>query len=170
MNLPNQISLFRMLLIPIIILVLYLPIQHSRLIAAAIFLAASATDWLDGYLARKYKLVTSIGKFLDPLADKMMVCAVLVMLVEFALIPAWMAIVIIGREFMVSGLRTAAAEKKRMFGADSLAKAKTVSQMAAVVLILLGVPYAIYVMWLAVVLTVLSGINYLIQAKDVLAG
>ena len=134
------------------------------------FLAvASFTDFLDGYLARKYNLITDFGKFMDPLADKVLVVAALAVLVEMNLIPAWMIVLIITREYAVSILRAIAANTGQVIAASQGGKAKTVSQIIAVLMLLLNIKYGIYVMWIAVILTFVSGMDYLMKNKKLIS-
>lgn len=180
MNLPNKITMARVLLIPVFMIVLLVPLglgetalagtslPVSHLIAAVIFIAASCTDWLDGHFARKYGLVTNLGKFLDPLADKLLVTAAFVSLVELGLAPAWMVIVILAREFAVTGLRLVAAGEGDVIAASGVAKWKTTIQIIAIAALLLhnvpfaaiGFPFAYLCLWMAVILTVISGWDY----------
>src|SRR5699024_5997483 len=140
MNLPNKITISRIFLIPIFILLLSIPLDLGtwniggndllfvELIAAVIFLIAALTDWLDGYYARKYNLITNMGKFLDPLADKLLVSAAFILLVELQLAPAWVIIIIISREFAITGFRLVASGEGIVLAASNMGKLKTVSQ------------------------------------------
>ena len=177
MNLPNKITLFRTILIPIfIVFLLYnmggsISILGGRnitlniFIAALIFMFASFTDFIDGYLARKYNLVTNMGKFLDPLADKLLVGSAFIVMVELGLMHSWMVVVVIAREFAVTGLRLLAVE---VIPAGILGKLKTISQLLAIILILLGNPIFnsigfkldYILLWISVLLTILSGLEY----------
>lgn len=183
MNLPNKITLSRICLIPIFILMLSIPLDLgawdigmtslpiTHFIATLIFLIASMTDWLDGYLARKYQLITNMGKFLDPLADKLLVSAAFILLVELGLAPAWIVILIISREFAVTGLRLVAAGEGIVLAASNMGKLKTVSQILAIALLLLhnfpfsyiGIPIDLIVLYIALILTVWSGIEYFVK-------
>lgn len=166
MNIPNSLTLFRILLIPVFIVVLMVGIPYGDLLAAAIFAIAALTDSLDGYLARRYKQVTKLGIILDPIADKLLITAGLICLVELGSIAGWIAIVILGREFAVSGLRAVKAEEGVIIPASKLGKLKTVSQIFAVLIIILenAIPFlqgiGIWVMYIAVAITVISGIDY----------
>ena len=168
MNIPNAITLFRIALIPVFVAVFSPKIPYGLYLATAIFIIAALSDSLDGYLARKWKQVTKLGIILDPLADKLLVTSALVCMVEMQMIPSWIAIIIIGREFAVSGLRSLKAEKGVIIAANKLGKIKTIIQIVAVVWILLenvapilqGQQYGMYVMYLAVIITILSGIEY----------
>lgn len=151
-----------------------IPLEH--LIAVTIFIVAAATDWLDGYYARRYQLVTNLGKFLDPLADKLLITAAFVSLVELDMFPAWMAIVIISREFAVTGIRLIAAGDGDVIAASSLGKLKTVFQIIAIAAIMLhnypfiavSFPFAQIMAWLATILTIVSGIDYFVKNSHVL--
>ena len=146
MNLPNKITIARILLIPVMIIIPFLGLNEivfgdvtkGNLIVLIIFLVASFTDFLDGYLARKNNLVTTFGKFLDPIADKLLVLSALIMLVEQGIIPAWIPIIIAAREFIVSGIRMLAAGEGHVIAASWLGKVKTVSQMVAIALAFLS--------------------------------
>lgn len=168
MNLPNALTLFRIFLIPVLLAVL-LPanlVPEKELWASAIVLVAAATDTLDGYFARRRGQVTTLGMLLDPVADKLLISACFVSLVELRAVHAWMAVVIIGREFAVSGLRSIASTQGYTIQASELGKAKMVTQVISVVLILLGVRYARFqplgtvALWLVVVFAILSAVGY----------
>ena len=173
MNLPNKLTIFRVILIPFFIVFLLVPITPvDKWIAPAIFIIASLTDLLDGKIARKYNLVTNFGKFMDPLADKLLVCSALICLIELERIPSWMVIVIIAREFIISGFRLVASDNGVVIAASYWGKFKTTFQMVAVCLLIADIP-ALYlltriVLWIAVILTVVSLVDYLIKNKDVM--
>ena len=174
MNLPNKLTILRVIMIPFFVLFLLTNLggSASKWIALALFVIASMTDWLDGYLARKYNLVTNFGKFMDPLADKLLVCSAMICLVEMGRIPAWIVVVIISREFIISGFRLVASDNGRVIAASYWGKFKTVSQMLMIILMIadiaaLGLLTQI-MMWIALVLTVVSLVDYLIKNKDVL--
>ena len=171
MNLPNALTVSRIFLVPLLLAVL-LPrnlFPYKELWASAIVLVAAATDTLDGYLARRRGQITTLGMLLDPVADKLLVSAAFISLVELRAVPAWMAVVIIGREFAVSGLRSIAAAQGYMIQASDLGKAKMVSQIIAVVLKLLGMRYrpldrlGEVALWVVVVFAVASGVGYFIR-------
>jgi CDP-diacylglycerol--glycerol-3-phosphate 3-phosphatidyltransferase len=183
MNIPNKITLSRIFLIPVFILLLSIPFDWgnwdigntllpvSHFAAGMLFILASATDWVDGYYARKYNLVTNLGKFLDPLADKLLVSAALILLVELGLAPAWVVIVIISREFAVTGLRLVAAGGGLVLAASNMGKLKTVTQIVAIAALLLhnfpfsyiNFPFALIVLYIALFFTVLSGYDYFVK-------
>ncbi|MCR5501654.1 MAG: CDP-diacylglycerol--glycerol-3-phosphate 3-phosphatidyltransferase [Lachnospiraceae bacterium] len=173
MNLPNRLTILRVILIPFFIVVLLCPaIPYNDIIALAIFAVASITDLLDGKIARKYGLVTNFGKFMDPLADKLLVCSALICLIELGRIRAWMVIVIIAREFVISGFRLVAADNGVVIAASWWGKFKTTFQMAAVCLLIANIPalslVTTVVLWIAVILTVVSLIDYLVKNRDVM--
>lgn len=173
MNLPNKLTMFRVILIPFFIVFLMIPITgYDKWIALAIFIVASLTDLLDGKIARKYNLVTNFGKFMDPLADKLLVCSALICLIELHKIPAWMVIIIIAREFIISGFRLVASDNGRVIAASYWGKFKTTFQMVAVCLLIADIPAINFltqiVLWIAVVLTIVSLIDYLVKNKDVM--
>lgn len=186
MNLPNKITISRILLIPIfLIIMLYdfnwgeiellgaeMPVTH--LAGALLFILASTTDWIDGYIARKYNLVTNLGKFLDPLADKLLVSAALIVLVELQLAASWIVIIIISREFAVTGLRLILAGGGEVVAANMLGKIKTWAQIIAVSALLLhniifemvSIPFDQIALWVALIFTVWSGWDYFAKNKQ----
>ncbi|MDD6481340.1 MAG: CDP-diacylglycerol--glycerol-3-phosphate 3-phosphatidyltransferase [Lachnospiraceae bacterium] len=176
MNLPNKLTLFRVILIPFFVFFLLTSMfgGYSDYIAVAIFVVASITDFLDGKIARKYNLVTNFGKFMDPLADKLLVCSALICLVELSRIPAWVVIVIIAREFIISGFRLIASDNGIVIAASYWGKFKTASQMIMVIVLILNIPNRVFeilgtvLIYLSLVLTVVSLIDYLVKNKDVL--
>ena len=173
MNLPNKLTMFRVILIPFFIVFLLIPITpYDKWIALAIFVIASLTDLLDGKIARKYNLVTNFGTFMDPLADKLLVCSALICLIELDKIPSWMVIIIIAREFIISGFRLVASDNGVVIAASYFGKFKTTFQMLAVCLMIADLP-ALHVvtqvvLWIAVILTVVSLIDYLVKNKSVM--
>lgn len=172
MNTPNKLTLMRTLMVPIFVLCMYLDFNNSRIVATLIFAIASFTDFLDGYLARRDNLVTNFGKFADPLADKILVCSAMIMLVSTGEMPAWAVIIIIAREFTITGFRIIAASENITIAASPLGKFKTVTQLISNILLLTGIesfrPLGMGIFYLAVVFTVISGADYLIKNKKVL--
>ena len=173
MNLPNKLTLFRVILIPFFVVTLLIEtIPFNNLIALSIFIIASFTDFLDGYIARKNNLITNFGKFMDPLADKLLVCSALICLIDLERIPSWMVIIIIAREFIISGFRLIASDKGIVIAASYFGKFKTVSQMIAVCLLILNLEKLLLItnifIWISVILTIISLIDYLLKNKTVL--
>ena len=170
-NLPNAISLLRIFTAPILILLLISPNKKTSLIAAIVFAVAALTDWLDGYLARRMGVETTFGKFLDPLADKLLIATSLVMLIPMGRVPVWMAALIIGREIAVTGLRAVVSMEGVIISASRLGKYKTVFQIVSVIALLvhykfLGIDFHIVGMaflWIALVLTLWSGVDYFVK-------
>lgn len=168
MNLPNSLTLARIFLVPIVVAVLLTKeIPNWTFWGASLFLVAALTDLLDGYLARRRKQVTTLGRLLDPIADKLLVSSALISLVQLGMVPAWMVVIIIGREFAVSGLRSIAAHEGFTINVSTLGKGKMVTQVAAVVGIILGHKYdgwvqdtATVLLWAVVVLALISMIQY----------
>ena len=173
MNLPNKLTMFRVILIPFFVVFMLVDITAvDKWIALGIFIVASLTDLLDGKIARKYNLVTNFGKFMDPLADKLLVCSALICLVTLAKIPAWIVIVIIAREFIISGFRLVASDNGVVIAASYWGKFKTTFQMVMICLMIADIQ-ALHiltdvVMWVALILTVVSLIDYLVKNKDVM--
>lgn len=174
MNLPNKLTVFRVILIiPFVVFMLTdFAGKYSDWISLFIFILASLTDMLDGKLARKYNLVTNFGKFMDPLADKLLVCAALICLVEMERIPAWIVIIIISREFIISGFRLIASDNDIVIAASYWGKFKTTFQMIMVCLMIINIRQLALVtqivMWIAVALTIISLVDYVIKNKSVL--
>lgn len=173
MNLPNKLTMFRVVLIPVFVLFMLVDITSAdKWIALAIFIVASLTDLLDGKIARKYNLVTNFGKFMDPLADKLLVCSALICLVEMAKLPAWMVIIIIAREFIISGFRLIAADNGVVIAASYWGKFKTTFQMVMICLLIADIEtiqiITTVIVWTALLLTVISLIDYLVKNKDVM--
>ena len=169
MNLPNKLTLLRIILIPAFMVVLYWGFPGANYVALAIFILASFTDMLDGKIARKYNLVTDFGKFADPLADKMLVTAAMLWFVEIGQMPAWALLLVIVREFAVSGLRMIASDKGRVIAAGWSGKVKTASTMVCICLILLGIPQVLNYVCQGIILvtTVYSGVEYFAKNADV---
>lgn len=175
MNLPNKLTTLRVILIPFFVFfLLYQGGENTtfRYVAAVIFILASLTDLLDGKIARKYNLVTNFGKFMDPLADKLLVCSALICLIELKQIPAWMVIIIISREFIISGFRLVASDNGIVIAASYWGKFKTTFQMIAVILLIVKVPALSLVtslcLWIALALTVISLVDYIMKNHKVL--
>ena len=175
MNLPNKITLFRVAMIPIFLIFMLVPgISYGTEIAAAIFIIAALSDLLDGYIARKNNLVTNFGKFMDPLADKLLVSSALICFVELSLVPAWVVIIIIAREFIISGFRLIASDNGIVIAASWWGKIKTVVQMVMSVILIINLDFTwINILeqisiYLAAALTVISLIDYMIKNKTVL--
>ncbi|MBP3038338.1 CDP-diacylglycerol--glycerol-3-phosphate 3-phosphatidyltransferase [Bacillaceae bacterium Marseille-Q3522] len=187
MNIPNKITISRICLIPVFVVIMLvdfswgtmeilgatMPVQHFT--GALIFIIASTTDWIDGHYARKYNLVTNLGKFLDPLADKLLVSSALIILVDLKMAPAWIVIVIISREFAVTGLRLVLAGEGEVVAANMLGKVKTWSQIVAISALLLhnivfesfAIPFADLALWVALIFTIWSGWDYFKLNKQV---
>ncbi|MBO4667023.1 MAG: CDP-diacylglycerol--glycerol-3-phosphate 3-phosphatidyltransferase [Bacilli bacterium] len=190
MNLPNKLTLLRVLLIPVIVVIAWIPglqivvwnhFLLSNLIMLAIFIIASITDFLDGYIARKYHLITTFGKFADPLADKLLVLALMIILiVQGSLLKGYFVIIILSREFIVTGFRVIAAEKQIVIAAGILGKIKTTMQMLMIIMLLLDGPFngtwtiwqILIMIWicLTTLITIISGIEYIVRNKNVFKG
>ena len=176
MNLPNKLTILRVIMIPFFVFFMLAPDfdGYGNYIAVAIFIIASCTDFLDGYLARRDNLVTNFGKFMDPLADKLLVCSALICLVETGQLASWIVIIIISREFIISGFRLIASDNGVVIAASYWGKFKTVFQMIMVIMLIINVQNSIYqliatiVTWIAVILTVVSLLDYVVKNKDVL--
>lgn len=175
MNLPNKLTVLRMLAVPVFVVLMLIEVNGQvcegwcKWTALGIFIAAALTDLLDGRIARKYKLVTNFGKFMDPLADKLLVCSALICLVELERIPAWVVIIIISREFAISGIRLIASDDGVVISASNWGKFKTVFQMIMVGFMIGNLPIFDLVtqilMWIALALTIISLVDYI--AKNV---
>ena len=170
MNLPNKLTLLRIVMILPFLLVLYLDVPYAQYIALAIFILASLTDMLDGQIARKRNLIIDFGKFADPLADKMLVTAAMLWFVEIGQMPGWALLIVIVREFAVSGLRMIASEKGRVIAAGWSGKVKTASTMVCVVLMFLPIPPWLNTACIAVIVvtTIWSGVEYFAKNRDVM--
>ncbi|HIZ23713.1 MAG TPA: CDP-diacylglycerol--glycerol-3-phosphate 3-phosphatidyltransferase [Candidatus Blautia faecigallinarum] len=175
MNTPNKLTVARVIVVPFMVLFLLTGWggEANRYISLILFAGASITDWFDGYLARKNHLVTNFGKFMDPLADKLLVCSALICMIELNRLPAWIVIIIIAREFIISGFRLIAAENGVVIAANYWGKFKTVCQMVMILLLILDFDGIFDILetvfiWLSVVLTVISLLTYIIQNKQVL--
>ncbi len=176
MNLPNKLTMFRVILIPFCVFFLLAPYfgKTGDYIAVAIFIVASLTDMLDGQIARRCNLVTNFGKFMDPLADKLLVCSAMICLIELGRIASWIVIVIIAREFIISGFRLIASDNGVVIAASYWGKFKTVFQMLMVIVLMLDIELPVFqvlgqvLTWVALVLTIISLVDYIIKNKDVL--
>ena len=176
MNLANKITILRILMIPIFMAFMLMKFPYHMEAALVVFLAASLTDKLDGYLARKYNMITDFGKFMDPLADKLLVTGAFVILIQLGRIEAWIVFIILAREFAVTGLRTLAAAQNVIIAASNYGKIKTVTQIIAIVLLLLGnypfslikLPMDIIMIYTTLIITILSGLDYFSKNKQVI--
>lgn len=168
LNLANKISILRILMTPLVVVLLYFPGQITCILAALVFIFAAITDWMDGYIARKSNTITSMGKFLDPLADKLLICSVLIMFAKLDWAPAWVVIVIVCRELMITGLRALALDEGIVLAADRFGKAKTVLQICAIVPLTLHYPLfgldvtaiGLGLLYAAMLVALYSGCNY----------
>lgn len=166
MNTANKLTLLRVLLIPVFLVLLYLDLSYAALL---VFILASITDFVDGYVARHYNQITDFGKFMDPLADKLLTAAAMVFFVEVGSMPAWALLLVITREFSVTGLRLVAVDQGRVIAAGWSGKVKTASTMVAICLMLLPIPTLLLdsCVWVIVLTTVYSGVEYFIVNRDV---
>lgn len=177
MNIANKITLVRILLIPVLIIFLMINKPYHMEIALLVFVIASITDKLDGYIARKYNLITDLGKFLDPLADKLLVSSALLMFIQLGKIEAWIVFAILAREFAVTGLRAIAANNNVVIAASQLGKIKTVTQIITIIVLLLnnypfnliGVPMDTILIYLSLIITTASGIDYFLKNRNIFA-
>lgn len=176
MNLPNKLTILRVILIPFFVFFMLAPYfeGYGNYIAVAIFIIASITDFLDGHIARKHNLVTNFGKFMDPLADKLLVCAALVCLVETGKLASWIVIIIISREFIISGFRLIASDNGVVIAASYWGKFKTTFQILMVIVLILNIPMAFFqvlgtiLTYIALALTIISLVDYVVKNKNVL--
>jgi CDP-diacylglycerol--glycerol-3-phosphate 3-phosphatidyltransferase len=187
LNPPNILTLFRIACIPLLVVLLLSPSRETCFWAAWVFALASATDWLDGHLARRMGIVTVFGKFLDPIADKLIVMAALIMILPYDRVPAWMVLVILSREIIITGLRGIASSEGIVIQASDLGKFKTIFQLVAIIGLLLHYDYrwffgidhplvvvsmhnaGLFFLWIAMALTVWSGLDYLFRFVRVIA-
>lgn len=187
LNIPNILTMLRIAAIPLLCILLLSPEREAGFWAAALFAVASITDWLDGYLARRMGIVTVFGKFLDPIADKLIVMAALIMILPFDRVPAWMVLVILGREMIITGLRGIASTEGVVIAASNLGKFKTIFQLVAIIGLLLHYDYrwffgidhellvvnmhnvGMFYLWIATVITIWSGVDYLHKFVRVIA-
>lgn len=176
MNLPNKLTVLRVLMVPVFVLFMITPLAegNGKYIALALFCIASLTDLLDGKIARKYNLVTNFGKFMDPLADKLLVCSALICLIPSGKLETWIVLVIIAREFIISGFRLVASDNGIVIAASYWGKFKTVSHMTMIIMLILNIDNPIYniltwvVVWVGLALTVISLVDYVWKNKQVL--
>ncbi|MDY3888426.1 MAG: CDP-diacylglycerol--glycerol-3-phosphate 3-phosphatidyltransferase [Agathobacter sp.] len=176
MNLPNKLTCFRVVLIPFFVFFMMAPFfeGYGNYIALVIFIVASLTDLLDGKIARKYHLVTNFGKFMDPLADKLLVCSAMICLIQTGQLAAWIVIIIISREFIISGFRLIASDNGVVIAASYWGKFKTTFQMLMVIALILNLPYTWFqalgtvLIYVSLALTIISLIDYIVKNKDVL--
>ncbi|MDY2735963.1 CDP-diacylglycerol--glycerol-3-phosphate 3-phosphatidyltransferase [Intestinibacter sp.] len=174
MNLPNKLTLLRICLIPVFVILMLSQINNFFLIACIVFMVASITDFLDGKIARKYNLVTDFGKFMDPLADKLLVLSALICMIDYDLVAGWMVIIIVARELTVSILRAIAADNGKVIAASGGGKIKTTSQMIAIIFLLIGANFSndiilligTVAMYIATIFTLYSGIDYLYKNRE----
>ena len=176
MNTPNKLTIARMIIVPFLVIFLLTGWggEANRYISLTLFVVASVTDWFDGYLARKNNLVTNFGKFMDPLADKLLVCSAMICMIDLKRLPAWFVIIIIAREFIISGFRLIAAENGIVIAANYWGKFKTASQMILIILLILHFDGIFVILeqifiWLSLALTIISLITYIWQNRTVLS-
>ena len=176
MNLPNKLTIARMIIVPFLVIFLLTGWggEANRYISLTLFVVASVTDWFDGYLARKNNLVTNFGKFMDPLADKLLVCSAMICMIDLKRLSAWFVIIIIAREFIISGFRLIAAENGIVIAANYWGKFKTASQMIMIILLILHFDGIFVILeqifiWLSLALTIISLITYIWQNRTVLS-
>lgn len=175
MNLPNKLTILRVIMIPFFVVFLLMDRGLATEVAALVlFAAASFTDYLDGHIARKHNLVTNFGKFMDPLADKLLVTSALICLVALNRIPAWAVIIIVAREFIISGFRLVASDNGVVIAASYWGKFKTVSQMLMIIVLILDIQLPVFkilgtvLIYVALALTIISLVDYVVKNKDVL--
>ena len=176
MNTPNKLTIARMIIVPFLVIFLLTGWggEANRYISLTLFVVASVTDWFDGYLARKNNLVTNFGKFMDPLADKLLVCSAMICMIDLKRLPAWFVIIIIAREFIISGFRLIAAENGIVIAANYWGKFKTASQTIMIILLILHFDGIFVILeqifiWLSLALTIISLITYIWQNRTVLS-
>ena len=173
MNLPNKLTVLRMVLVPFFVATLLLSQNNDSLkwVALVLFIVASLTDFADGYIARKYNLITNFGKFMDPLADKILTISGMICLIELGRIPSWIVVIIVAREFIISGFRLVAAENGVVIAANYWGKFKTTFQMIMIILMIMNIPrlglVTDIVMWIALLLTIISLATYIMQNMEV---
>lgn len=177
MNLPNKLTLLRVILVPVFVVFLMCNITgYDKWIALAIFIIASLTDLLDGKIARKYNLVTNFGKFMDPLADKLLVCSAFICFIELGKLPTWMVLIVIAREFIISGFRLVAADNGVVIAASMWGKYKTAISMVMIGFVIADIANPVFqiitniLIWAALILTVISLVDYIVKNKDIFKG
>ena len=180
MTISNKLTIIRIVLVPVLVVLMLLDFKYADIYAAVVFLIASFTDFLDGYLARKRNEVTNFGKFADPIADKVLVISAYLCLVEAQIIPSWAVIIVLAREFIVSALRMSAASQNCVIAADKFGKLKTVAQMISTTLLILGAHtfmlntsgvlavISLVLFYISVALAAFSGISYVVKYKNLL--
>lgn len=175
MNLPNKLTVLRIIMVPFFVFFMLTDVGGfaNKWIALALFCVASLTDLLDGKIARKYNLVTNFGKFMDPLADKLLVCSAMICMIELGRLPAWIVIVIIAREFIISGFRLVASDNGIVIAASYWGKFKTVFQMAMIIVLIMDLGgvfdlVGTILIWIALALTIISLVDYIVKNKQVL--
>jgi CDP-diacylglycerol--glycerol-3-phosphate 3-phosphatidyltransferase len=187
LNLPNFLTIFRIAVIPLLVVILLYPSKTAAFLATLLFALASITDWLDGYIARRMGIVTMFGKFLDPIADKLIVAAALIMIIPYGRAPAWMVLIILSREIIITGLRGIASTEGIVIAASNLGKFKTIFQIVAILCLLLNYNYywffgvksqllyvnmhnaGMFYLWIATILTIWSGVDYLVKFFKIIA-
>jgi CDP-diacylglycerol---glycerol-3-phosphate 3-phosphatidyltransferase len=168
MNLANKITILRIILVPVFLFFILVKIKYGVYIATAVFIIAALTDTLDGYIARSRNQITKFGKFLDPLADKLIVTAALISLVELKQLSTWVVMIIVAREFMITALRAVAATEGIVIAASKWGKAKTVIQIIAIAAALIELPYNEILIFAAVAVTIMSGVDYIYKNRELL--
>lgn len=167
MNLANKLTVLRIILVPVFLILISNKIPYGVYLATFVFIIAALTDKLDGYIARSRNQITTLGKFMDPLADKLLVAAALISLVGLNKLPAWVVMIIIAREFVITGLRAVAAADGVVIAASWWGKLKTTVQIIAIIAVLIALPYYNILIWIAVIVTVISGVDYLYKNRSV---
>ena len=170
MNTANKLTMTRIVMIPIFLVILYLDFDFNRYVALAIFVLASVTDFIDGYVARHYDQITDFGKFMDPLADKLLVVSAMVWFIEAGQMPAWCVLIVVAREFAVTGLRLVAVDNGRVIAAGWSGKVKTATTMVCICLMLLPIPAIVNTICVVLIVatTLYSGVEYFVKNRDVL--
>lgn len=177
MNLPNKLTVLRVILVPVFVLFLLGNITpYDKWIALVIFIVASLTDLLDGKIARKYNLVTNFGKFMDPLADKLLVCSAMICFIAMKKMPTWMVLIVIAREFIISGFRLVASDNGVVIAASYWGKFKTAFSMVMIIFVIMDLANPVFyvitqiLIWISLILTVVSLVDYVLKNKDIFKG